>query len=66
MFLLVQAELASPGGEDRVCISSCWCDSSALLLSNPDIEPYPSTAEIVAAEVNSQLCWRATILKPTL
>lgn len=49
VFLLVQVEIASPSGEkDTVYVSSCWSDTSALLLSDPEVETRPIVAIAIA------------------
>lgn len=35
--------------KESMCVSSCWCDSSALLLSSPGTEPCPSMTLAIAA-----------------
>lgn len=55
VFLLVQVEIASPSGEkDTLCVSSSWSDTSALLLSDPDIETHPIAAIAIATLFNSR------------
>lgn len=49
VFLLVRVEIASPSDEkDTVFVLGCWSDTSALLLSDPDIETRPIVVIAIA------------------